>query len=104
MSQTQPTQQTTNRPEKKFGPYPGGVSVAVWLNQFQTDDGPRTIRSVTISPRRYRDNKTGEWKDAPSYRPGDLPALIFALQKALEHTYLVPLPSATEEGDGEEPF
>ena len=27
------------RPERKFGPFHGGVGVAVWLNQVQTGDG-----------------------------------------------------------------
>lgn len=78
-------------PEKKFGPYPGGVSVDVWVNDAETNDGSRQFRSITISPRRYRDAQSGEWRDAPSFRPGDLPALIFGLQKALEHCYVVPL-------------
>lgn len=32
-------------PELKIGPFQGGIGVAVWLNQIQTDSGPRTIRS-----------------------------------------------------------
>lgn len=79
-----------NKPEKKIGPYSGGVGVAVWLNTIETADGPRQVRAITISPRRYRDRDTGEWKDASS--PGDLPALIFALQRAQEFCITTPLP------------
>ncbi len=92
-----------SRPEHKIGPYPGGIGVAVWLNTISTDDGPRKVRSITISPRRYRDAETGEWRDANSYRPGDLPALIFALQKAQEYVYTKPLPEEQEEA-GDERF
>ena len=76
-------------PEQKFGPY-SGITVAVWLNTVDTEDGPMTFRSVSVT-RRYRDKKTGEWKDANSYNPTDLPALIFALQRAQEFIFLNPL-------------
>ena len=88
-----------NTPEKKIGPYPGGIGVAIWVNTAKTDDGPRTFRSITLSPRRYKDPESGEWKDANSFRPGDLPALIFALQKALEFVYTNPL-AGEQESDG----
>jgi hypothetical protein len=88
-------------PEKKIGPYPGGIGVAVWLNTIETDEGlRRQIRSITISPRRYRDPDSGQWRDSPSFRPGDLPALIFALQKAQEFIYTSPIPG--EDGDHEQ--
>ncbi len=93
-----------NKPEKKIGPYPGGIGVAVWLNTIETDDGHRTIRSVTLNPRRYRDSETGEWKDSSSYRPGDLPALIFALQKALEFVYTTPIKGEKQEEENDDPF
>lgn len=38
-----------------------------------------------------KDRKTGEWRDSSSYRPQDLPALIFALQKTQEHVFTTPL-------------
>jgi hypothetical protein len=93
-----------HKPEKKIGPYPGGIGVAVWVNTVDTDNGPRKIRSITISPRRYRDSETGEWRDAPSFRPGDLPALIFALQKAQEFVFTSPLSGHDEDHDQSEYF
>jgi hypothetical protein len=94
-----------NRPEKNIGPFAGGIGAAIWLNRVETDDGPRDIRSITITPRRYKDRETGEWRDATSFRAGDLPALIFALQKAQEYVYTTPLPkqngeSAEDDADG----
>jgi hypothetical protein len=70
------------RPERKWGPFHGGTGVAVWLNEVSTDTGPKFIRSITVNMRRYRDKKTGEWKDASSLRPTDLPSLILALDIA----------------------
>jgi hypothetical protein len=86
-------------PELKIGPFQGGIGVAVWLNEIQTDQGPKTIRSITIAPRRYRDRETGEWKDAGSYRSTDLTALILALEKAREFCLTKPLPGGRYEDE-----
>lgn len=102
------------RPERKYGPFHGGVGVAVWLNQVDTDDGPRFFRTATISPRRFRDEKSGEWKDASSLRSTDLAALILGLQAAHQFMLSTPLPGEPIEespvedsppsGDGVVPF
>jgi hypothetical protein len=98
-----PQKPSVHHPEKKIGPYASGIGVAIWSNTIDTEHGPRQIRSITVSPRRYRDPQTGDWKDAPSYRPADLPALIFALQKALEYVYTTPLPGQEDE-QGQGPY
>ncbi len=107
--QTARRERPKNRPEKKIGPFAGGIGVAIWVNHVETDSGPRDIRSITIAPRRYKDQESGEWRDATSFRAADLPALIFALQKAQEYVYTTPLPKdgseqADEAGDGRDPF
>ena len=79
-------------PEKKYGPFHGGVGVAVWLNEIQTDAGPRFYRSVSIQPRSYLDKKTGDWMDAGSLRSTDLPALILSLEAAHRFMATTPLP------------
>lgn len=86
-------------PELKIGPFQGGIGVAVWLNQIHTESGAKTIRAITIAPRRYLDKQTGEWKDSGSFRPGDLTALILALEKAREHCLMVPLPGEASEDE-----
>ncbi len=96
----QPSQKSRPHPEKKIGPFSGGIGVAIWLNTAETEDGPKPFRSITVAPRRYQDRETGAWKDAGSFNPGDLPALIFALQKAQEYVFETPLPGQTEAGDG----
>jgi hypothetical protein len=87
-------------PEKKWGPFAGGAGVAVWLNEFQTESGVRYARSITFAPRRFRDSKTGQWRDAGSYRPVDLPALLLAIQAAHDYCLTTPLPG--EPADAEE--
>jgi hypothetical protein len=96
-----PVETTSAHPEKKIGPFASGVGVAIWLNTTETDDGPRSFRSITLNPRRYYSKQDKEWKDASSYNPTDLPALIFALQKAQEYVYETPLPGQDGEGSAE---
>lgn len=79
-------------PEKKYGPFHGGVGVAVWLNEVQTDSGTRYFRSLTINPRRFRSKKTGEWEDAGSLRTTDIPSLVLALEAAHQFCATTPLP------------
>ncbi len=86
-------------PEKKWGPFAGGATEAVWLNQFQTALGVRHARSITFAPRRFRDAKTGTWRDASSYRPVDLPALLLALQAAHDYCLANPLPGEAAEAE-----
>ena len=87
-------------PEFKIGPFQGGIGVAVWLNEIEVEGGElRMMRSITIAPRRYRDKQTGEWKDAGSYRPGDLTALILAMEKAREYCLTTPIPGENGEDD-----
>ena len=68
-------------PEVKFGPYAGGIGVAVWVNTVENENGRQQRRSITIAPRRYRDPKSGEWKDSGSFRPSDIPILLVSLNK-----------------------
>jgi hypothetical protein len=92
---------TPRYPEKKWGPFHGGVGVAVWINEVQTDTGPKFFRTVTLQPRRYREKKSGLWKDAKSLRPTDIPALLLALDAALQFIAHTPLPGQPVEDEGE---
>ena len=88
-----------NHPERKWGPFHGGLSVCVWTNEVAGDKEKRFFRSVTISPRRFLSQKTGQWEDSGSLRPADLPSLILALQAAHEFVTNTPLPGQPVEGD-----
>src|SRR5437868_4245615 len=106
-SQSQTAQDSAKKPkrhpEKKIGPFAAGIGVCVWTNTIDTENGQRTLRSVTINPRRYFDREANEWRDAPSYNPADLPALIFSLQKAQEFCYETPLPDQPAGEAGQAP-
>lgn len=69
------------KPAKKFEC--GGISVAVWANEIQTDAGPRTVERVTLE-RRYKDATTGEWKSTNGFRENEIPRAILLLSKAYE--------------------
>ena len=56
-------------------------------------------RSIVLSPRRYRDPKTGEWKDAASFRPVDLATLELALAATRQYIAATPLPGQPVEGE-----
>ena len=89
-------------PEKKWGPFAGGIGVAVWLNEFETKEGTRFARTVTLAPRRYRDPQTGEWRNG-AYRSVDLPAMLLGIQAAHDYCLQTPLPgesAESDEGDG----
>jgi hypothetical protein len=96
---TKKTPMAPRRPEKKWGPFHGGVSVAVWLNEVDAPEGKRFFRSITIAPRRYLDEKTGRWEDASSLRTTDLPSLILALEAAHAYVSSTPLPGLLAEGE-----
>src|SRR5690242_15508000 len=83
-------------PERKWGPFAGGTSVVVWLNEFETDNGTRYARTITFGPRRFRDRQTNEWRDG-AYRLVDLPALLLAIQAAHEFCLSTPLPGEPAE-------
>jgi hypothetical protein len=104
---TTPRTSTVPRhPERKWGPFHGGVGVAVWLNEVKTDNGPpRFFRSITIAPRRFREKETGAWKDAASLRATDIPALVLGLEAARAYMATTPLPGepVEEEDEAEAP-
>ena len=95
---TKRTVTAPRRPERKWGPFHGGVGVAVWLNEVETAEGKRFFRTVSIAPRRYL-TKTGNWEDASSLRPTDLPALILGLEAAHLFMSSTPLPGLPAEGE-----
>lgn len=85
--------------ERKWGPFHGGLSVCVWINEVENGTGKRFFRSITVSPPRYLNQKTGRWEDAGSLRPADLQSLILALEAAHEFVSSTPLPGQPVEGD-----
>lgn len=98
-TKTKRTAQVPKRPEKKIGPFHNGLGIAIWLNCVETDQGPRFFRSITLSSRRYLDEKTGKWEDASSYRPVDLATLELAIAAARQYIASTPLPGQPVQGE-----
>lgn len=61
-----------------------GSNVAVWRNVDVKNDVERVTRSITISPRRYKD-QNGNWVDAKNWNVSDLAHLAHCLTMALNH-------------------
>jgi len=98
---TQPApKRSEKKPEKEFATR--GLKVAVWLNSTETDEGVRHFRAFSISPRRYRDEKSGEWKDAAGYRPVDVATLQFLLRQVEGFLLTTPLPGVADHHDAAE--
>ncbi len=74
--------QQKHRPVQSWGPFHGGVTIALWKNVVSTEQGQRVIPAITISPRRYLDKSSNEWKDSYSYRLSDVQSMILALKEA----------------------
>ena len=80
------------RPEKTFGPYPDALSITVWLNPITTSEGTKLVRSMTLS-RRYKDQKSGEWKDATSFTLAQLRVIRLAITDVEQFVQSTPVPS-----------
>lgn len=65
----------------------GGINGAVWGNSTTLDGRPVVQHSIRIE-KRYRDEKTGEWKTTGYLRPDDLPKLALVATKLFEHLTL----------------
>jgi len=70
------------KPEKTFRI--GAVSASVFVNEIETDNGKRRIRSVNLQ-RRYRDDNDGEWKSSNSFGLGELPQAQAVFDLAMKH-------------------
>jgi len=73
------------KPAAKFGPYPAGsglIEVSVWGNTHQSQDGERTVFSVSFH-RSYKDAE-GNWQQTKTLFAADIPPLILGLNKAYE--------------------
>jgi len=73
------------KPEKTFRA--GACSASVFLNERKTHDGTVKLPSVAFQCR-YRDDQSGEWKDASSMSPNEVARSLVVLQQALEYCWL----------------
>jgi hypothetical protein len=65
----------------------GTISAAVWSNT-ETRDGKSIPQHSIRVQKRYRDERTGEWKTTSYFRPDDMPRLALVAQKVFEYVIL----------------
>lgn len=65
----------------------GAISGAVWGKSTTLDGRPVVQHSIRIE-KRYRDERTGEWKSTGYLRPDDLPKLALVAEKLYEYLTL----------------
>ncbi len=78
------------KPEREIGPYRGSICVSILRGNNETDDGPMDVRFIKLSPRSYLSRERNKYK-SKLYRVDDIPAMIVALQQALEFCYANPI-------------
>ena len=65
----------------------GTVVAAVWTKSTTIDGRSAAQHSIRIQ-KRYRDEKSGEWKSTTYFRPDELPKLALVVSKTYEHLML----------------
>ena len=60
---------------------------AVWTKSSTIDGRSAAQHSISIQ-KRYRDEKSGEWKTTTYFRPDELPKLALVVSKTYEHLML----------------
>jgi hypothetical protein len=65
----------------------GAIVGAVWSEVSVIDGRSVTQHSIRIE-KRYRDDRTGEWKTTGYFRPDDLPRLALVANKLFEQLVL----------------
>ncbi len=74
-----------SRPAAEFRA--GTVVAAIWTKNT-TIDGRSTAQHSIRVQKRYRDEKSGEWKTTTYFRPDELPKLGLVVSRAYEHLIL----------------
>ena len=79
---SEPNQQ---QPDMEFRA--GTIVAAVWTRTTTHDGRSVPQHSIRIQ-KRYRDDRSGQWKTTTYVRPDELPKLALAVSKAYEHLML----------------
>lgn len=72
-------------PAKEFRA--GTICAAIWT-KTETRDGKSIPQHSIRVQKRYRDERTGDWKTTSYFRPEDMPRLALVAGKVFEHVTL----------------
>jgi hypothetical protein len=61
----------------------GTVVASIWQSKASTNGRPAPQHSIRIQ-KRYRDDRTGQWKTTTYFRPDELPKLALVVSRAFE--------------------
>ena len=75
---------SNNRPTREFRA--GPLFAAVWTESRKVGNGEGVVHSIRIQ-KRYRDERSGEWKSTGYLRPEDLPKLALLANRLYEDIY-----------------
>ena len=73
------------KPSREFRA--GQLFAAVWMEPRKSGNGEGLVHSIRIQ-KRYRDERSGEWKSTGYLRPEDLPKLALLANRIYEDIYL----------------
>ena len=90
------SEQETRQPMKEYRA--GTISAAVW-EKTVTIDGRSMPRHTIRIQKRYKDERSGEWKTTGFLRPDDLPKIALVAGKAYEHVTLREMETIPSSGD-----
>jgi hypothetical protein len=81
-------------PEKRF--QVGNCAASVFVNDIETRDGPRQVRSVRLE--RVYKGADGEFRWTAVLRKNDLPKAVIVLEQAFEYLATLREPSGARPG------
>lgn len=70
-----------DRPIKEFRA--GTVLATVWMSKAATNGRPAPQHTVRLQ-KRYRDDRSGQWKTTTYFRPDELPKVALVASRAFE--------------------
>ena len=65
----------------------GTICAAIWT-KAETRDGRSVMQHNIRVQKRYRDERTGEWKTTSYFRPEDMPRLALVANRVFEYVTL----------------
>lgn len=72
---------SNERPIKEFRA--GTVVAAIWVSKTAVNGQSTAQHSIRVQ-KRYRDDRTGQWKSTTYFRPDELPKLSLVVSRAYE--------------------
>ena len=72
---------SSDRPIKEFRA--GTVVAAIWVSKTALNGRSTAQHSIRVQ-KRYRDDRTGQWKTTTYFRPDELPKLSLVVSRAYE--------------------